>query len=119
MTATHATVTINSIHVIDSSVTTTAEPGSAAEWYMTFFVNGQTAKWSHDEVKDDTLYAVNRQFPNVPLGENGMISIQVSGYEHDTTSANDPLPTLIVQLCVCKSETRDPGAGRLQLITSV
>lgn len=94
MTATHATVTINSIHVIDSSVTTTAEPGSSAEWYMTFFVNGQIAKWSHDEVKDDTLYAVNRQFPNVPLGENGMISIQVSGYEHDTTSANDPLPTL-------------------------
>ena len=39
-TATHATVTINSIHVIDSSVTTTAEPGSAAKWYMTFVVNG-------------------------------------------------------------------------------
>lgn len=94
MTATHATVVINSIHVIDSSVTTTAEPGSAAEWYMTFFVNGQTAQWSHDGVKDDTVYAVNRQFPNVPLSENGMITIQVSGYEHDTTSANDQLPTL-------------------------
>ena len=93
-TATHATVTINSIHVIDSSVNTTAEPGSSAEWYMTFIVNGQTAQWSHDSVRDDTVYAVNRVFPNVPLGANGMISIQVSGYEHDTTSANDTLPTL-------------------------
>ena len=92
--ATHATVTINSIHVIDSSVTTTAEPGSSAEWYMSFVVNGQTAQWSNDAVKDDTVYAVNRNFPNLPLGPNGMISIQVSGYEHDSTSANDTLPTL-------------------------
>ena len=42
--ATHALVTINSIHVIDSSVTTTSEPGSAAEWYMTFIVNGQVGQ---------------------------------------------------------------------------
>jgi hypothetical protein len=97
-TATHATVTINSIHVIDSSVTTTAEPGSSAEWFMTFVVNGQTAQWSHDSVKDDTVYAVNRTFPNVSLGPNGMITIQVSGFEHDTTSANDTLPTLVKTL---------------------
>lgn len=100
-TATHATVTINSIHVIDSSVTTTAEPGSSAEWYMTFVVNGQTAQWSHDSVKDDTVYAVNRVFPDIPLGEKGMISVQVSGYEHDTFSANDTLPTLTKTLHPC------------------
>ncbi|MEI9852542.1 MAG: hypothetical protein WDN24_18660 [Sphingomonas sp.] len=94
-TTTRATVTINSIHVLDSSVNTTAEPGSSAEWYMTFVVNGQSATWSHDGVRDDTVYAVNRYFPNVPLGSNGMITIQVSGYEHDTTSANDTLPTLM------------------------
>jgi len=94
MTATHATVTINSIRVIDSSVTTTSEPGSSAEWYMRMVVNGQSAQWSNTEVKDDTVYAVNRVFPNVPLGPNGMISIQVSGYEQDDTSANDVLPTL-------------------------
>jgi hypothetical protein len=91
-TATHATVTINSIRVIDSSVNTTAEPGSSAEWYMTFTVNGQTAQWSNDSVKDNTVYAVNRVFPNVPLGPNGMVSIQATGYEHDTFSANDILP---------------------------
>jgi len=93
-TTTHATVTINSIHVIDSSVNTTAEPGSSAEWYMNLIVNGQSGQWSNDGVKDDTVYAVNRVFPNIPLGPNGMISIQVSGYEHDSTSANDTLPTL-------------------------
>ena len=108
-TATHATVTINSIHVIDSSVTTTAEPGSAAEWYMTFIVNGQTAQWSHDGVKDDTVYAVNRQFPNVPLGPNGMVTIQASGYEHDTTSANDTLPTLTKTL-----HPAQVGRGRVE-----
>ena len=94
MTATHAVVTINSIRVLDSSVNSTSEPGSSAEWFMTFVVNGQSAKWSRDDVKDDTVYAVNRVFPNVPLTPNGMISIQVSGYEHDSTSANDVLPTL-------------------------
>ena len=46
---------------------------------MSFVVNGQTAQWSNDAVKDDTVYAVNRNFPNLPLGPNGMISIQVSG----------------------------------------
>jgi hypothetical protein len=97
-TATRANVRINSIHVVDSSVTTTAEPGSAAEWYMTFFVNGQAAQWSRDDVKDDTVYAVNRDFPNVNLGPNEMISIQVSGYEQDDTSANDELPTLSLTL---------------------
>lgn len=94
MAATHATVTINSIRVIDSSVNTTSEPGSSAEWYLTFVVNGQSAQWSHDSVRDETVYAVNKVFPNVPLGPKGMVSIQVSGYEHDSTSANDTLPTL-------------------------
>jgi Bacterial tandem repeat domain 1 len=93
-TITRANVRINSIHVIDSSVTTTSEPGSAAEWFMTFIVNGQSAKWSRDDVKDDTVYTVNRDFPNVDLGPNQMISIQVSGFEQDDTSANDTLPTL-------------------------
>src|SRR5262245_57345274 len=93
-TTTRANIRINSIHVIDSSVNTTAEPGSSAEWRMTFIVNGQAAQWARDDVKDDTVYGVNRDFPNIDLGPNQMISIQASGYEQDDTSANDELPTL-------------------------
>lgn len=96
--ATKANVKINSIHVLDSSVNTTSEPGDAAEWFMTFIVNGQAALWSNENVKDDTIYAVNREFPFVDLGPNQMISIQVSGYEDDSTSANDTLPTLSLTL---------------------
>jgi|RhiMetdeSRZDD1v2_1073273.scaffolds.fasta_scaffold380594_1 hypothetical protein len=93
-TATKANVRINSIHVIDSSVNTTSEPGSHAEWFMTFLVNGQSAQWSNEQVVDDGVYAVNRDFPNVNLGPNEMISIQVTGFEQDSTSADDILPTL-------------------------
>jgi hypothetical protein len=93
MTAAQAHVTINSIHVLDSSVNTTAEPGSSAEWRMTFIVNGQTAQWANDEVKDDTVYVINRGFL-VDLNPHGTISIEVSGFEEDAFSANDILPTL-------------------------
>jgi Bacterial tandem repeat domain 1 len=93
-TATKANVRINSIHVIDSSVNTTSEPGSHAEWFMTFLVNGQSAQWSNEQVVDDGIYAVNRDFPNVDLGPNQMISIQATGFEQDSTSADDILPTL-------------------------
>jgi hypothetical protein len=65
---------------------------------MTFFVNGQAAKWSHENVRDDTVYAVNRDFPNINLNPNQMISIQVSGYEEDDFSPNDDLPTLSVTI---------------------
>lgn len=95
-TVTHANVSINSLRVIDSSVNTTSEPGSSAEWRLTFIVNGQASQWSSDVVKDNTVYPINAVFPNVPIGLQGMISIQVSGYEHDSTSANDPLPLLQV-----------------------
>ncbi|TQM11740.1 tachylectin [Pseudonocardia kunmingensis] len=94
MAITHATVTINKIHVIDSSVNTTAEPGSSAEWYMKFIVNGQQQTWGHDGVRDNTDYALNLTFPNVSLAPNGTITIAASGYEHDDTSANDVLPRL-------------------------
>ncbi|MGL4637812.1 MAG: hypothetical protein ACRCWF_17660 [Beijerinckiaceae bacterium] len=95
-TATHATVSINSIRVVDSSVNTTSEPGSSAEWRLTCIVNGQAATWSNDDVKDNTAYSPNWEFPNVPIGPQGMISIQISGFEHDSTSANDVLPLLMV-----------------------
>jgi Bacterial tandem repeat domain 1 len=78
--------------VLDSSVNSTAEPGSFAEWYMTFIVNGQSARWSHEEVADDTVYQVGRSFV-VPLSPNQTIIIEASGYEQDDTSANDTLPT--------------------------
>ena len=93
-TTTRANVRINSIHVLDSSAHSTPEPGPHAEWHMAFIVNGQSQQWSNEFVKDDTVYPVNRDFPNIDLGENEMISIQVSGYENDVTSANDTLPTL-------------------------
>jgi hypothetical protein len=61
---------------------------------MTFIVNGQSAQWSNESVNDDTVYAVNRDFPNIDLGPDQTITIQASGYEDDSSSANDPLPTL-------------------------
>ena len=75
---------------------TTSEPGSSAEWRLTFVVNGQAGTWSRDDVRDNSTYAVNQEFPNIPIGPRGMISIQASGFEHDTTSANDTLPLLQV-----------------------
>jgi hypothetical protein len=97
-TVTKANVRINSIHIHDSSATSTSEPGDVAEWFMTFTVNGQTARWSNEDVRDDTVYAVNRDFPNIDLNPNQTISIQASGYEEDSTSANDTLPTISLTL---------------------
>jgi len=94
MTATSAVVTINKIHVFDSSATTTDEPGESAEWALTFIVNGQAQRWFHDEVRDDTSYALHKVFPDVPLGTNQTLTISVSGIEEDDSSADDPLPTL-------------------------
>ncbi|MFE5656352.1 tachylectin-related carbohydrate-binding protein [Streptomyces sp. NPDC056517] len=94
MAVTHATVTLNKIGVIDSSVNTTDEPGSSAEWHMKFIVNGQQQTWDHDEVKDNTDYQLGLVFPNVRIAPNGTISISASGYEHDSLSANDVLPRL-------------------------
>jgi hypothetical protein len=96
-TTTKANVRINSIHVMDSSVNTTSEPGSSAEWRMTFVVSGQAAQWARDDVTDDTVYPVNRDF-QVDLTPSQMITIQASGYEEDSTSANDTLPTLSLTL---------------------
>jgi hypothetical protein len=96
-TATKAVVRINSIHVLYSSVTTTSEPGSHAEWFMTFVVNGQSALWSNENVVDDTIYTVNREFI-VDLTSNQTIFIKASGYEEDDTSANDVLPTAEITL---------------------
>jgi hypothetical protein len=79
--------------VINSSVNTTSEPGSNAEWYLTFNVNGQTAQWSDEYVKDDKIYAINRDF-DVDLKLHTKVVIRVNGYEQDDTSANDQLPTL-------------------------
>ena len=110
-TATKANVRINSIHVIDSSVNTTSEPGSHAEWFMTFLVNGQSAQWSNEQVVDDGVYAVNRDFPNVNLGPNEMISIQVTGFEQDSTSADDILPTLNLHYIPPKSLSLAALAG--------
>jgi hypothetical protein len=93
-TVTHATVTINSITIVDSSVNSTSEPGSNAEWRLTFIVNGQGQLWSRDDVKDNTTFGLAFEFPMVPLDQQGMITIQVSGYEYDPLSANDPLPQL-------------------------
>jgi hypothetical protein len=97
-TATRATVRINRLHVLDSSVNTTSEPGSNAEWYLTFIVNGQGQTWSSETVKDNSMFAVNKWFPNIDLGSNQTISISVSGYEQDDTSANDQLPALELTL---------------------
>lgn len=94
MTATAATVTINRIQVLNSSAITTDEPGESAEWELTFMVNGISHRWYHEEVKDQTSYALNKVFPDVPLGANQTITISVSGVEHDSTSANDALPSL-------------------------
>lgn len=88
-----AKVRINTIHVLESSVTTTAEPGSNAEWFMSFNVNGEVGKWSSEEVVDDTSFPVGREFI-VPLEEHTEVIIRASGYEEDDTSANDPLPSL-------------------------
>jgi hypothetical protein len=98
-TTTRANITINSIRVHDSSVNSTSEPGSSAEWYLTFIVNGQAAQWSRTDVKDNTTYPIGTaHFPNIDVGQNQMISIQASGYEQDDTSANDTLPTLALTL---------------------
>jgi hypothetical protein len=93
---TKAKITIDTIHVIDSSVNSTSEPGSHAEWYMTFNVGGETAKWSRTDVVDDTPYAVNKPI-TVDLDPHTEVIIKVSGYEQDDTSANDPLPTLEIK----------------------
>lgn len=95
-TITKANVTIRSIHVHDSSANSTAEPGVSAEWFMTFNVNGKTAKWSHEEVRDDSIYGVGRDFTNIDLRVDPAINIRVSGLEQDDSSADDVLPMLML-----------------------
>lgn len=87
-TCTTAHIVIESLHVRAAT-----EPGSYAEWYLTFNVNGQIDRWSDDYVADDKVYAVNRHF-DVQLQPHTKVIISVSGYEHDGTPVNGILPTL-------------------------
>jgi len=84
---------INTLHIKNSSVNTTTEPGSYAEWYLTFHVGGQTDQWSDEYVRDDKVYTIERHF-DVDLQPHTKVVIKVDGYEQDDTSADDPLPTL-------------------------
>ncbi len=90
-----AKVQIKRIHIHDSSAVSTAEPGQSAEWFMEFDVNGKPAHWSHEEVRDDTIYSVNRSF-NIDLSRDKAVNIGVQGIEQDDSSADDVLPRLTV-----------------------
>jgi spore germination protein YaaH len=72
-------------------VTTTAEPGSNAESYLIFMVNEYPQYWSNEYVKDNSDYTINFHY-YVPIVPHQKVIIEVSGYEQDDTSANDPIP---------------------------
>ncbi|MGX9728559.1 MAG: hypothetical protein ACTFAK_14965 [Candidatus Electronema sp. VV] len=74
-----------------------SEPGNSAEWDLRFTVAGQSASQRYDGTRDGNVLPVNRQFI-VELSNIESLHVEVSGYEIDDSSANDPLPlaTLII-----------------------
>jgi hypothetical protein len=65
---------------------------------MTFMVNGQGQTWAREDVKDDMVFPLGKYFPNIDLDKNQTITITVTGYEEDSLSANDVLPSLKLTL---------------------
>jgi hypothetical protein len=70
------------------------EPGPKAEWSVDFQVNGKRESWYSDQVQDNTQFHVGKDI-GVDLADprTSEIKVGVSGYEEDSSSANDSLPT--------------------------
>lgn len=87
-----ARVTIQSITVTKSeSYGILGEPGSSAEWQLTFNVAGQQRTVRYDGVTDGWTQGVNIPFL-VDIGSLESIEVKASGIEIDDTSHNDTLP---------------------------
>lgn len=83
-------VRIDSISVGESGAG--PDPGANAEWYLTIVVNGQARTWINPNTRDSQTYPVGIDFV-VPLVNAGStIRVSASGYEDDSSSANDDLP---------------------------
>lgn len=88
-----ALVRIDSIHVIKAEdFVFWGEPGANAEWRLTVTVNGQSRTWSNDYVKDGSTFTLGYDFMIDLTNANTTISVKSSGFEEDSSSANDPLP---------------------------
>jgi len=75
------------------------EPGSFAEWYVQVELPGGLRRVIGNEwVAADTVLPVNIQSSVIDLQADPNARFFVVGFEHDSSSANDELPTLVARL---------------------
>jgi hypothetical protein len=81
------------------------EPGNRADWKVFFnvLVGGKKKKgvlWERDEVRDDRTYPID---PQMDVSLDGELSIDIWGWESDSTSGLDNLPSFK------RTHTPEPG----------
>lgn len=69
------------------------EPGAGAEWVLTLTVNDSQRTWINNDVRDKKDYSIGWDFYANNVMDLSILTVRSSGYEHDGSSANDPLPS--------------------------
>jgi hypothetical protein len=97
----HFLVYLDKIHVVRAEdFSTFGEPGDEAEWRLTIRIGtGYSRRITDDHVKDgDDFDLSDPVYVFVPTQGSVEDQIEVEGFEHDSSSANDVIPSIKIAI---------------------